>query len=107
MAVTRLKRKAKRNKTRARVRQETIQRLNTKPVIKSVDVEEIKEEFKKGSKGSAKADTKKEEAKAEKKEAKAPAKKEKAEAKKSEEPKAEKKEAKKAASKKEDKEDKE
>ncbi|MBL3657492.1 MULTISPECIES: hypothetical protein [Fulvivirga] len=62
MAVTRLKRKAKRNKVKSKVRQETIQRLNTKPVIKSVDVEQIKEEFAKGSK-TAKA---KKEAKAEK-----------------------------------------
>ncbi|UII24393.1 hypothetical protein [Fulvivirga ligni] len=70
MAVTRLKRKAKRNKVRSKVRVETIQRLNTKPVIKSVDVEQIKEEFAKDSKGSktAKKETKakKEEPKAEK-----------------------------------------
>lgn len=45
MAVTRLKRKAKRNKTKAAVRQANIKRLNTKPVIKSVDVEAIKAEF--------------------------------------------------------------
>ena len=49
MAVTRLKRKARRNRTVARVRQEDIQRLNSKPVIKSVDVEKIKEEIQKGS----------------------------------------------------------
>lgn len=107
MAVTRLKRKAKRNKVKAKVRQESIQRLNSKPVIKSVDVEQIKEEFKKGSKGTAKADTKKADTKKEeaKAEAKAPAKEAKAE--KAEEPKAEKKETKKAAPKKEDKKDKE
>ncbi len=53
MAVTRLKRKAKRNKSRAAARQAKIKRLNTKPVIESVDVEAIKEEFaEKGSKGS-------------------------------------------------------
>jgi hypothetical protein len=45
MAVTRLKRKAKRNKLRARVRLETMQRLNQKPVIKNVDLEEIKKGF--------------------------------------------------------------
>ena len=45
MAVTRLKRKAKRNKTRAAVRQATMKNLNAKPVIKSVDVDAIKAEF--------------------------------------------------------------
>lgn len=45
MAVTRLKRKAKRNKARAKVRNNTIQLLNSKPLIKNVDVEAIKEEF--------------------------------------------------------------
>ncbi len=45
MAVTRLKRKAKRNKTRAAVRQANMKNLNAKPVIKSVDVEAIKAEF--------------------------------------------------------------
>ncbi len=60
MAITRLKRKAKRNKTRASVRQANIKRLNTKPVIKSVDVEAIKEEFEKKSSKPAKKETKKE-----------------------------------------------
>jgi hypothetical protein len=45
MAVTRLKRKGKRNKIRSKVRQTDIQRLNAKPVIKGVDIEKIKEEF--------------------------------------------------------------
>lgn len=45
MAVTRLKRKAKRNKSRAAARQARMKNLNTKPVIKSVDVEAIKAEF--------------------------------------------------------------
>ena len=58
MAVTRLKRKAKRNKSRAAARQAKIKRLNIKPVIESVDVEAIKEEFAKDSKGSAKASKK-------------------------------------------------
>ena len=61
MAVTRLKRKAKRNKSRAAARQARIKRLNTQPVIKQVDVEAIKEEF--GSNGKAsKKSAKKEEA---------------------------------------------
>ena len=58
MAVTRLKRKAKRNKAKAAVRVANIKRLSTKPVIKSVDVEALKEEFKSGS--SKKAYAKKE-----------------------------------------------
>ncbi len=66
MAVTRLKRKGRRNKTTARVRVETIQRLNSKPVIKNVDVEKIKAGF---SGTSAKAE-KKEKAPAKKVEAK-------------------------------------
>jgi hypothetical protein len=54
MAVTRLKRKAKRNKARAAQRQASIKRLNSKPVIKQVDVEAIKEEFDTGGKSSSK-----------------------------------------------------
>lgn len=68
MAVTRLKRKARRNRTRARVKNETIQRLNAKPVIKSVDVEEVKKEFNKDSKPAKKKEEEKPDAKAEKKE---------------------------------------
>jgi hypothetical protein len=45
MAVTRLKRKAKRNKSKSAARQASIKHLNAKPVIKSVDVEAIKAEF--------------------------------------------------------------
>jgi len=52
MAVTRLKRKNRKLKSRSKVRQSSIKSLNAKPVIKSVDVEAIKEEFK------AKADKK-------------------------------------------------
>ena len=46
MAITRLKRKGRRNKTVARVRVETIDRLNAQPIIKNVDIEEIKKSFK-------------------------------------------------------------
>jgi hypothetical protein len=77
MAVTRLKRKAKRNKNRASARVAKIKRLNLKPVIEQVDVEAIKEEFaKKASKSSPKA-TKKEEPKKEDASAKEDAKEEK------------------------------
>lgn len=65
MAVTRLKRKAKRNKTRAAVRQATMKNLNAKPVLKSVDVEAIKAEFAGESAAPAKK-AKKEEPKEEK-----------------------------------------
>ena len=103
MASTRLVRKAKKNRSVSKRRVNTFKRLTSKPVIKNVDIEQIKEEF---AKKPAKAATKKEEApvkeapvaepKAEKKEEpkaeaapekeeKAPVKKEKAEAK--EEPK--------------------
>lgn len=78
MAVTRLKRKGAKNKSRAKTRVKDIQRLNQKPVFKTVDVEAIKAEWAEGDK---KAPAKK---KATKKEA-AP----KAEAAKSEEPAAE------------------
>lgn len=45
MAVTRLVRKALRNRSVSRKRQNAIKRLTTKPVIKNVDIEQIKEEF--------------------------------------------------------------
>lgn len=45
MAVTRLKRKALRNKLVVKKRLNRIQQLNAKPVIKEVDVEAIKKEF--------------------------------------------------------------
>lgn len=51
MAVTRLKRKGAKNKSRAKNRVETISRLNRTPVIKNVDVEAIKEEWAKEKKG--------------------------------------------------------
>lgn len=46
MAVTRLKRKGRKDKSKSKVRQLSLKNLNFKPVIKSVDVEKIKEEFK-------------------------------------------------------------
>ncbi|MEM8568657.1 MAG: hypothetical protein AAGF85_19525, partial [Bacteroidota bacterium] len=54
MAVTRLKRKAKRNKARAKVRNSNIQLLSSKPLIKNVDIEAIKEEFANAAKKPAK-----------------------------------------------------
>jgi len=46
MAVTRLKRKNRKDKAVAAVRRQTLKNQNFKPVIKTVDVEAIKEEFK-------------------------------------------------------------
>lgn len=45
MAVTRLERKGRKNKARAKARVERIKLLNQRPVIKNVDVEAIKAEF--------------------------------------------------------------
>lgn len=45
MAVTRLKRKEKRNRAKANNRIEAIKQLTQKPVIKNVDIEAIKQEF--------------------------------------------------------------
>lgn len=45
MAVTRLERKGKRNKSRAKNRVKAIKRLNTAPVIKNVDIDELKKSF--------------------------------------------------------------
>ena len=51
MGTTRLKRKARKNKSRAKQRKLIIQNLNAKPVVKRVDVEGITKEFaNKGSK---------------------------------------------------------
>lgn len=47
MASTKLIRKARVNKSRAVTRKETIKRLSAVPVIKKVDVEEMKASFKK------------------------------------------------------------
>lgn len=46
MAVTRLKRKGRRDKAKAAVRRQSLKLQNFKPVLKTVDVEKIKEEFK-------------------------------------------------------------
>lgn len=46
MGVTRLKRKNRKDKTKSRVRRQTLKIQNAQPVLKSVDVEKIKEEFK-------------------------------------------------------------
>ncbi|MFC4873364.1 hypothetical protein [Negadavirga shengliensis] len=45
MAVTTLKRKLKRKRQAQNTRTLKIKQLNAKPVIKNVDVEEIKKEF--------------------------------------------------------------
>jgi hypothetical protein len=46
MAVTRLKRKGRRNIVVAKGKVQSIQRLNAVPVIKKVDIEQLKEEYK-------------------------------------------------------------
>jgi hypothetical protein len=46
MAVTRLKRKNRRDKAKSAVRRQTLKLQNFKPVLKTVDVEKVKEEFK-------------------------------------------------------------
>lgn len=46
MAVTRLERKGRKNKSVAKKKNAAIKLLNETPVIKKVDVEKIKEEFK-------------------------------------------------------------
>lgn len=45
MAVTRLKRKERRNRAVANNKQADIKRLTQKPIIKKVEVEELKAEF--------------------------------------------------------------
>ena len=67
MAVTRLKRKSAKNKSRAKARVKTIGRLNSSPVIKRVTPEEIKAQF--SSKKEAPKAKKKEEVKEAKEEA--------------------------------------
>lgn len=52
MAVTRLKRKNRKDKAKAAVRRQTLKIQNFQPVMKNVDIEAVKEEFKK--KASAK-----------------------------------------------------
>jgi hypothetical protein len=46
MAVTRLKRKNRKDKAKSAVRRQSLKIQNAKPVIKNVDIEQIKEEFK-------------------------------------------------------------
>ena len=45
MAVTRLKRKNRKDKSKSAVRRQTLKNQNAKPVIKNVDIEEIKKQF--------------------------------------------------------------
>ncbi len=51
MSVTRLKRKVRKDKSVAARRRTDLKNQNFKPVMKSVDVEKIKEEFKAKKKG--------------------------------------------------------
>jgi len=80
MGVTRLKRKARRNKQTAAKRQNSIKHLSFQPVIKNVDQEELKASFEKAEAPAAKKSKKKSEKPAEEKEkevvAEAPAKEE-------------------------------
>ena len=46
MAVTRLKRKNRKDKSKSAVRRQSLKIQNAKPVIKNVDIEKIKEAFK-------------------------------------------------------------
>jgi hypothetical protein len=46
MAITRLKRKNRKDRAKSAVRRQTLKIQNAKPVIKNVDIEKIKEEFK-------------------------------------------------------------
>jgi hypothetical protein len=45
MAVTRLKRKNRKDKAKSAVRRQSLKIQNFKPVLKNVDIEEIKKEF--------------------------------------------------------------
>ncbi len=53
MAVTRLKRKNRKDKAKAAVRRQSLKIQNFQPVQKNVDIEKVKEEFK--AKGPKKA----------------------------------------------------
>jgi hypothetical protein len=46
MAVTRLKRKNRKDKSKSAVRRQSLKNQNFQPVLKNVDIEKIKEEFK-------------------------------------------------------------
>lgn len=65
MASTRLIRKAQKNIARANNRKAEIKRLVSSPVVKKVDIEELKASFKTTKKPAAKKTVKKEEAAAE------------------------------------------
>jgi hypothetical protein len=53
MSVTRLKRKNRKDKAKAAVRRQTLKIQNFQPVMKNVDIEQIKEEFKAKAKKKA------------------------------------------------------
>ncbi|WP_026464754.1 hypothetical protein [Adhaeribacter aquaticus] len=55
MAVTRLKRKHRKNIARANNKQRVIKQLLATPVIKNVDIEELKAQFNKGAAPAAPA----------------------------------------------------
>jgi hypothetical protein len=55
MAVTRLKRKNRKDKAKSAVRRQTLKIQNFQPVMKNVDIEKIKEEFKTKAKAEKKA----------------------------------------------------
>ena len=59
MAVTQQLRKARKNKTVSRKRRETIKRLTQKPVLKRIDIEEIKKQFEENKKATAEPKPKK------------------------------------------------
>ena len=46
MPITRLKRKGRKDKAKSAVRRQTLKNQNFQPVIRNVDIEKIKEEFK-------------------------------------------------------------
>lgn len=46
MAVTRLKRKNRKDKSKSKIRKQSLKNQNFKPVLKSVDTEKAKEAFK-------------------------------------------------------------
>jgi hypothetical protein len=50
MAVTRLKRKNRKDKSISAIRRQSLKNQGFKPVVKNVDVEAIKEDFKKKAK---------------------------------------------------------
>ncbi len=71
MAVTRLERKLKRDRAKAKRRIATMKRLNSLPPVKNIDIEAIKAEFEKKKGGSASKVANSKESSAPKTEAKA------------------------------------